>query len=91
MKHEADCLTTITDQPQESLILDTVAEIRKCEPMADRDGLGRWALSIPFVKWMELREKYPDLASPDAQIKSRAYLRFMASAESIPFRVRQRI
>jgi len=89
MVSEAARLTLVTDQPSQGLILDTVAEMRKCEPMADRPGLGRWALSIPFVDWLEIRRKYPDIASDDAQIKTRAYARFMASAESIPFRVRE--
>ena len=85
-------LTTITHQASEALILDTAAELRKCsEPIPDREGLGRWALSIPFVDWLALRRKYPELASADPQIRSRAYLRFMASPESMPFRVRARI
>jgi hypothetical protein len=87
MMSEAARLTLVTHQTNEALILDTCAEMRKCEPMADRPGLGRWALSIPFVKWLEIRRKYPDLASDDAQVKSRAYARFMASAESMPYRV----
>lgn len=88
---ECDRTTLVTHQPTERLILETCQEMQKCEPMADREGLGRWALSIPFVAWMELRRKYPELASTDAKVKSAAYLRFMRSAESIPFRVRAKI
>jgi len=87
----ASGIVVVTEQPDESLILQTNAELQKCDPVADRDGLGRWALSIPFLKWMELRRQYPDLASKDPQIRSRAYLRFMRSPESIPYRVRERI
>ncbi len=88
---EGDRLTAVTEHAAERLILETVAEVRKCEPIADREGLGRWALSIPFLKWVELRRRYPDLASTDAQTKSRAYAVFMASDESIPYRMRDRI
>jgi hypothetical protein len=79
----------LTVQSDEDLILETNHELRKCdEPIPDREGLGRWALSIPLLKWVELRRKYPDLASKDPQIRSRAYLHFMRTAESIPYRVR---
>ena len=54
--------------------------------MADQQGLGRWALSVPLEDWQRLRGKYPDLASTDAAIKSRAWLEFIASPEAAPFR-----
>src|SRR6187431_2647820 len=79
---EAERLTCVTTQPMERLILETNAELRKCEPMQDREGLGRWALSVPFLKWTELRRKYPDLASTSSDVKSRAWLRFINSPES---------
>jgi hypothetical protein len=88
---EGDGLTVIRAQPERPLILDTLAEMRKAHPMADREGLGRWALSIPMEDWLRLREKYPDLAVSDPVIKSRAYARFIQSAESLPFRVREKI
>ena len=88
---EAERLTCVTTQPMERLILETNAELRKCEPMADREGLGRWALSVPFLKWVELRRKYPDLASTCAEVKSRAWLRFINSPESAPFKVREHV
>jgi len=91
MMTEGERLSVVTHHPAERLILETTAELQKCEPMQDREGLGRWALSIPFLHWVELRRKYPELASPDAAIKSRAYARFMRSAESIPYRVRATI
>jgi hypothetical protein len=86
-----DGLTMVTLDPKERLILETNAELRKCEPMADRDGLGRWALSVPFLKWVELRRKFPALASTDAEVKSRAWRSFIASADSLPYRVRERV
>ena len=82
---------TVTNQAEESLIFDTNRELQKCDPVPDREGLGRWALSIPMLEWVNLRTKYPDLACPDMQIRTRAFLHFMRSAESVPYRVRARI
>jgi hypothetical protein len=82
---------TVTDQAEESLILETNRELQKCDPVPDMAGLGRWALSIPMLEWVNLRTKYPDLACPDMQIRSRAFLHFMRSDESVPYRVRGRI
>lgn len=88
---EGKQLTVVLEQPTRPLILDTTAELRKAGGAPDRPGLGRWALSVPFEDWVALREKYPDLASPDAQIKSRAWLAFIASAESKPYKVREHV
>jgi hypothetical protein len=91
LKREGDSLVSVREQRERPLILDTVARVRAAGGVADREGLGRWALSISFEDWIRLREKYPELASNDPKIKSRAYLRFMRSPESIPFRVREKI
>lgn len=88
MRHQ---LTHVLEQPSRLMILMTLQEMRKAEPMSDREGLGRWALSIPFEDWMRLRREIPELASTDAGIKRRAYLRFMASRQSVPYRVRESI
>jgi len=84
-------ITCIRSQPERAGILHTI-ERRRLEGIVpqDRDGLGRWMLSIPFEDWLRLREKYPDLASPDGKIKTRAYYKLMASPESIPFRLREK-
>jgi hypothetical protein len=79
------------EQPSRPLILDTMAELRKAGGAPDRPGLGRWALSVPFEDWVRLREKYPDLASTDAKVKSRAWLKLIASPEAAPFKVRDRV
>lgn len=85
-------LTVVSQQLDEELILQTNLELQKMdEPVPDREGLGRWALSIPLLKWVELRRKYPAMRSKDAQTRTKAYLAFMQSPESIPYRVRQRI
>lgn len=88
LKIQGHQLTGVLEQTNRGLILDTVAELRKIGGTPDRPGLGRHALCVPFEDWKRLREKYPDLASPDAQIKSRAWLAFIASGEAEAFKVR---
>jgi hypothetical protein len=81
--------THVLEQANRHQLLEVVAATRREHPIADREGLGRWALSVPYVDWLELRRKYPDLASPDGQIKSAAWLRFIQSDESAPYRMRE--
>jgi hypothetical protein len=88
---QGDTLTSIRTQYGRDEILQTVAGIRQAGGVDDREGMGRWGLSIPFEDWLRLRAKYPELASKDAKIKSRAYLRFMRSSESLPFRITEKI
>jgi hypothetical protein len=84
-------LTSVRTQRARPLILDTLQKMRTAAPMADRPGLGRWALSVPEEDHLALCLKYPDLASVDAGIRSAAWGRFIASSESLPYRVRERI
>ncbi len=51
-------------------------------------SFGRMALSIPELDYAHLVRKYPDLASPDGEIKQRAWAKFCASSESAPYKVR---
>lgn len=57
----------------------------------DLDGLGRWALSVPFEDWLRLKAKYPDLACKDGKIQTKAWQTFIQSSESIPFRMRDKV
>jgi len=91
LKREGDALVSVREQLARPLILDTIKLVRQAGGVDDREGLGRFALSIPFEDWLRLREKYPELASSDPKIKSRAYLRFMRLPESEPYRVREKI
>lgn len=61
-----------------------------------REGLkdlsfGRWALSIPPIDYKKLVKANPALNAPDAVERTLAWKRFMASPESIPYRVNERI
>ncbi len=66
------------------------------------DGLGIWALSIPHqhsanLAWPTCRceqclyRKYPDLKSECRDTQNKAWIKFIKSGESIPYRVRDKI
>lgn len=78
-------------QPSRDLILQRNQELRK-NPDAIRklESMG-WELSIPEADYYNLRKKYPDLASPDGMVRTLAWKSFLASAESVPYRVRDRV
>ncbi len=48
----------------------------------------RWTVSIPTLDWHYLTRKYPDLISPDKEIRDRARAKWLASSESAPYKVR---
>ena len=71
-------------------ILDENAELRK-QPEALRTlSFGQMALQIPSPDLRALWRKYPDLNAKNAATKRNAWLRFIASSESDPYRVRDR-
>ena len=51
-----------------------------------QDGY-RWAMTIPEDDWTVITRKYPDLLAADRQLQDRAMRKFMASDESLPYRV----
>jgi len=80
--------------------LDLNSERRK-NAMRDLEGTGRWALSIPHQhdhgrKWPVclceacLYQHNPALNSPDRETQNKAWLAFIKSGESIPYRVRDK-
>ena len=68
--------------------LETIAAIRRELEIRDRDGLGRWMLSIPLEDYHVLLRKHPELASKDPKVKTAFYRRFFRSPESAPYRIR---
>lgn len=85
--HEGKLYSELS-QPSRPIILERNARLQ-AERGALRDlSFGRLELTIPYEDWLALREKYPDLASKDGEIKTRAWLAFRNSAESRPYRVR---
>ena len=57
------------------------AKLRKLESM-------QWALRIPEIDFHQLLLANPDLDSPDGEIKRLAWVKFIQSAESMPYKVR---
>jgi len=76
-------------QPGWDRLLDGVRVIRD-NRLAKDLRFGRPELEIPVGMLYFLKQKYPELDSKDSQIKTRAWKRFLASPESLPFRVRGR-
>ncbi len=61
----------------------------RTNPGAQRDlTFARQVLAIPVLDDYLLKKKYPDLASPDKQIREAALAKFCASSESAPYKVR---
>lgn len=84
-------LTHALEQLNRADILGTVAGIRRELQPVDHEGLGRWALSVPYEDWLSLRRRYPDLQAKDGEIRSKAWLVFIRSPESLPYRLHERV
>jgi hypothetical protein len=69
-------------------ILERNQELQRNPGALNDLTFGRMALSIPVLDNHYLVKKYPDLQSDDGPTKQRALAKFMASTESIPYRVR---
>jgi hypothetical protein len=50
---------------------------------------GYVALSIPELDYYVIMQRFPDLQSPDAEIKRKAWLKFIRSPMSEPYRVQK--
>jgi hypothetical protein len=60
---------------------------RRDNPGSVKDlGFGRAALTIPQHDYMRLTKANPDLISPDAEIKTKAWQRFWRTSESRIYR-----
>lgn len=78
------------EQPSRSLILDQAQRLRN-EPEALRPlSFGVWALTIPFEDLENLEAANPELKSTDKETRRRAWRKFIASPESLPYRVKER-
>jgi hypothetical protein len=71
--------------------LETIAAMRRELVIRDRDGLGRWMLSIPFEDYHRMLQRHPELSSKDPKVKSEFYRRFFRSEASEPYRVRDKL
>ena len=75
---------------------DPTGQLRENDYLRKTQGtrdcsFGRLALQIPIEDYRRLVAANPDLASRDAKVKTNAMLKFIASPESMPYRVRDKI
>jgi len=49
---------------------------------------GSTILQIPELDYYVLLHRYPEMNSPDAEIRTKAFDKFMRSSESLPYRIR---
>lgn len=81
-------------QPERKMILEHVQQRRNDGNVPDKsEALGRPALTIPEMDYWELIKKYPDLdpQNGDTDTQTKAWLKFMRSTASIPYRNFRRI
>lgn len=77
-------------QPARRAILEANAERRKDPDTVRALEWGKVALRIPELDLLHLVKKYPDLNAPHAHTRRNAWLRFMGSSESDPYRLKDR-
>lgn len=74
-------------QPGDDAILSDNYERQKDPGSVRQLDWGKLALKIPENHLLILQKKYPDLAAPHAHTRYLAWLKFLKSAESDPYRV----
>ena len=90
-KVEGDRLVRRTAQPTRRPILEFVHRIRtEGDAVRPLTFMG-WELSIPENDYFPLLEKYPELNSPDAEIRTRAWRKFIGSSEAEPYRINRKV
>lgn len=89
-KVEGDRLVRRTAQPSRRPILEFVKQIRTAGDVLRPLSFMGWELSIPENDYFPLLQKYPELNSQDAELRTRAWKKFMASSEAEQYRVHHR-
>jgi hypothetical protein len=85
-------LATIEDRgghPSRQAALQANAEMRKGRVGGVPDDWGYVALNVPVSDMRILQVRFPELASPNADVQHRAWQRFIRSPESAPYKVRR--
>lgn len=75
-------------QPSRPTILEGNKRIRTQAALRKLDAM-EWALRIPEIDYRMLLQTNPDLDSHDGEIKRTAWVKFINSAESLPYKVRE--
>lgn len=87
---EGDNLVREVKQPSRERILNFNAEVQKQPDIVRELEWGAMAMNIPEQDLQALQKQYPDLNCKDGEIRTRAWMKFYNSSESIPYRVRAR-
>lgn len=86
---DGDTIVNTWEQPERGLILDgnkAIINDRRARRLKDN-----WAaphFRIPQLDLELLKQRLPDLASPDGPTRRKAWLRFFSDPASAPYRVR---
>ena len=86
MEGDDAILQVETSDPGAAGALATNQKLRQEGVVGKRPDM-HWTLSLPEFEYYMLIKKYPDLNSPDHEIKTRAWKTYLRSAESKPYRV----
>ena len=70
-------------------ILAENAEIRKNKPALRKMQAMEWSLQIPTLDYYNIIKANPDLTCADAEIRNKAWRKYIVSDESLPYRVRE--
>lgn len=86
---EGDRVYNVWDQPatERQAVLDGNTRVRN-DRTARRLDWGQPHLRIPELDLELLKQRNPDLASADGQVRRKAWIAFYNSAEALPYRVR---
>ena len=77
---------TATFDPNAERVLRENVGIRNSQIVKQKSDL-HWALSMTPLQYSQICKRYPELKSPDNEIQTKAWKRFIASSESKPYRV----
>ena len=76
-----------TGNPGRSRLLNYLSDMRSGRaPAARKLEWGAALLTIPELDYYVLLQRFPDLASRDAEIKTRAWKKFARDPASLPYR-----
>jgi hypothetical protein len=70
-------------------VLTLNKELRNLSTPLKHMDWGSLMLNIPELDFYVITKRYPELLSPDAEISTKAYDKFLRSPESEPYRVRR--
>jgi hypothetical protein len=69
-------------------VLETNKQFRNAAEQAPHMDFGSIVLTLPELDFYVLARRYPDLVSPDPEISTKAWDKFLRSSESQPYKVR---